>query len=181
MRDRPYSETDPPGPQGVYARSKLAGEKAAAQTRRHFVVRTCGLYGHRPRPTLSNFVDTMLRLSRERDELRVVDDQHCAPTYVHHLARAIHFLLQTEAYGLYHVTNQGAITWRGFAAEIFRQAGLSVRLIPITTADYGARAPRPAYSLLDTGKYHALGGPAMPVWNQALADYLAERRARGDL
>ena len=102
----------------------------------------------------------MLRLGRQRGQLRVVADQHCTPTYVAHLARAIRFLLDTRAFGLYHVVNAGATTWHDFAAEIFRQAGLAVSLEPIETAQYGAIAPRPAYSVLDTGKYHALPGAA---------------------
>jgi dTDP-4-dehydrorhamnose reductase len=177
-RDRPYVETDPAEPRGEYARSKLAGERLAAETPRHFVVRTCGLYGYRPKPSLSNFVDTMLRLGREREELRVVDDQHCTPSYVAHVALAIEFLLQTTAYGTYHVVNAGATTWYDFAAEIFRQTGNKIRLQRISTAQYGAAAPRPTYSVLDTSKYHALGGPAMPSWQDALAEYLQRAGSR---
>ncbi|MCR4414480.1 MAG: dTDP-4-dehydrorhamnose reductase [Thermoguttaceae bacterium] len=175
QRQIPYLETDEPGPQGAYARSKLAGERLAAAWPRHFIVRSCGLYG-RPGPrSAGNFVATMLRLARQGRPLRVVNDQCCSPTYVPHLARAIRFLLGTRAYGTYHVVNTGQTTWYGFAAEIFRQAGLSVRLEPITTAEYGAPAPRPAYSALDTAKYHALPGrPPMPPWQTALAEYLRE-------
>jgi dTDP-4-dehydrorhamnose reductase len=171
-RDRPYTEDEPTEAHGEYARSKLAGEQRAAENPRHFIVRTCGLYGYRHKPSLTNFVDTMLRLGRQRDELRVVGDQHCTPSYVPHVARAILFLLDTDAYGTYHVVNAGATTWFDFAAEIFRQAGIQIRLQRITTEEYGAAAPRPSYSVLDTGKYHALGGPAMPSWQDALAEYL---------
>lgn len=173
LGDRPYVETDPPGPQGQYAQSKLAGELAAAAAPQHLIVRTCGLYGYRPTASAANFVDTMLRLGRERPELKIVDDQHCTPSYVVHVARAILFLLDAGARGTYHVVNAGATTWFDFAAEIFRQTGLNVRLHRITTAQYGAPAPRPAYSVLDTSKYHALGGPPMPTWQDALAEYLA--------
>ncbi len=174
-RETPYVETDEPGPQGVYARSKLEGERRAAECPRHCVVRSCGLYG-RPGPrSAGNFVATMLRLARQAKPLRVVNDQRCSPTYVPHLARAIRFLLTTGAYGTYHVVNAGQTTWHDFAAEIFRQAGLSVSLAAITTAEYGAPAPRPAYSVLDTAKYHALAGCwAMPTWQAALAEYLNE-------
>ncbi len=169
----PYCEDAPTCPQGVYAQSKLAGELEAQRWAKHFVVRTCGLYGQRGENTLQgNFVDTMLRLGRERSQLSVVDDQYCTPSYVPHVAAAILFLLETTAYGTYHVVNRGATTWHDFAAEIFRQSKLPVKLQRITTAQYGARAPRPSYSVLDTSKYHALGGPAMPEWQTALAEYL---------
>ncbi|MBX7165592.1 MAG: dTDP-4-dehydrorhamnose reductase [Pirellulales bacterium] len=175
---KPWRETDPPRPVGQYASSKLAGEALAATCPRHFVVRTCGLYGQlRPGAKTGNFVNTMLRLGRERDRLRIVADQQCTPSYVPHVARAIEFLAATEAYGLYHVTNAGAVRWYDFAAEIFRQAGISIELEAITTAEYGAPAPRPAYSVLDTSKYSALGGPELPDWRAGLAEYLALRTA----
>jgi dTDP-4-dehydrorhamnose reductase len=175
-RREPYRETDEPNPQGVYAQTKLEGERHAARWERHFIVRTCGLYGRLGPRSAGNFVETMLRLAARGGRLRVVADQRCTPSYVPHVARAIRFLLQTEAYGLYHVVNTGATTWHDFAAEIFRQSGLDVELEPITTSDYGARAPRPAQSVLDTAKYHALAGaPPMPGWQEALAEYLAER------
>jgi dTDP-4-dehydrorhamnose reductase len=172
-RQRPYSETDSPGPQGAYARSKLAGEEAAASWEKHVIVRTCGLYGLRSKPTQSNFVDTMLRLGRERDILRVVNDQHCTPSFVRDVARAILFLVQQNHYGLYHVVNSGSTTWYDFAREIFRLAGIATATQPISTVEYGSKALRPAYSVLDTAKYHSLGGPPMPTWQSALADYLA--------
>ncbi|HUY36671.1 MAG TPA: dTDP-4-dehydrorhamnose reductase [Pirellulales bacterium] len=176
-RSTPYREDDEPGPQGVYAQTKRSGERQAAAWERHLIVRTCGLYGKPgPKTPGGNFVDTMLRLGRERGHLRVVDDQHCAPSFVPHVARALLFLLNRAARGTFHVVNTGATTWHGFAAEIFRQAGMQVTLERITTAQYGAASPRPAYSLLDTSKYHALGGPPMPSWPQALAEYLGNVR-----
>lgn len=176
----PYRETDAPQPQGVYARTKLEGERYAAEWEKHFVVRTCGLYGQPGPRSAGNFVQTMLELAERRGRLRVVGDQHCTPSYVPHVARAIRFLLETEAYGTYHVTNGGQTTWYDFAAEIFRLSALEVELEPINTSEYGARAPRPAYSVLDTSKYHDLPNrPAMPPWQFALAEYLAARR-RGE-
>ena len=172
-RRTPYRESDEPGPQGVYAWSKLEGERRAAEWAKHLIVRTCGLYGPAAPRSAGNFVATMLRLGRQGKQLRVVADQHCTPTYVPHLARAICFLLDSGAFGLCHVVNAGATTWYDFAAEIFRQAGLAVSLEPISTAQYGAASPRPAYSVLDTGKYHALpGAPPMPAWQEALAEHL---------
>ena len=175
-RSVPYAETDLPRATGVYARTKLAGEAAAAENPRHFVVRTSGLYGRlAPNFKQGNFVETMLRLGRERGHVRVVDDQRCTPSFVPHVARAILFLIGTKAYGTYHVTNTGETTWHDFAAEIFRQAGLDVRMERITTQQFGAPAPRPAYSVLDTSKYHALGGPPMPHWSEGLREYLQAR------
>lgn len=172
-RTKPYREDDPPGPQGVYARSKLAGEAAARSWQQHIIVRTCGLFGlPGPKKSASNFVDTMLRLAREGKHLRVLADQHCTPSYVPHVARAVLFLLEGRHFGTYHVVNGGATNWHGFACEIFRLAGLAPSIERITTAEYGARAPRPACSVLDTSKYHALGGPPMPNWQDALAEYL---------
>jgi dTDP-4-dehydrorhamnose reductase len=175
-RDTPFTETDQPRAVGVYARTKLEGELAAAAHARHFVVRTCGLYGRlAPHAKQGNFVETMLRLGRERGQVRVVDDQRCTPSYVPHVARAILFLLGTEAYGTYHATNTDSTTWYDFAAEIFRLAGMDVRMDRITTAEFAAAAPRPAYSVLDTAKYHSLGGPRMPDWHEGLREYLEGR------
>jgi dTDP-4-dehydrorhamnose reductase len=173
MVGRPLVESDSPKPQNVYARTKLEGEQCAAKWAKHYIIRTCGLYGISPRK--NNFVETMLRLSAQRDRLGVVNDQHCTPTYVAHLARAILYLLGTSRFGTYHLVNAGATTWYDFAAEIFRQARVSVRLDPITTAEFPALAARPRYSVLDISKYHALDGPRMPRWEAALAEYLAVR------
>jgi dTDP-4-dehydrorhamnose reductase len=170
---QPFRESDPPRPQGVYARSKLAGEHAAAEWEKHIIVRTCGLFGRRAKPTQSNFVDTILRLGRERDRLRVVSDQHCTPSYVRDVARAILFLVAGRHYGVFHVVNGGSTTWYDFAREILRLADIATPIDPISSADYGAKAPRPTYSVLNTAKYQSLGGPPMPTWQSALAAYLA--------
>ena len=172
-RSSPYRETDEPRPRGVYAQSKLEAERFAAAWPEHFIVRTSGLYG-RPGPrSPGNFVLTMLRLAESRTSLRVVDDQRCTPSYVPHVARAVEYLLGTTAYGTYHVVNSGETTWHGMAAEIFRQSGLSVRLDRISTSEYAARALRPKYSVLDTSKYLGLKGrPALPRWQDALAEFL---------
>ena len=175
-RQSPYCEEDEPSPVNVYGQSKLAGERHAARWQKHFIVRTCGLYGALAKPTQSNFVDTMLRLGRERDRLRIVDDQYCTPSYTVHVANAILFLAQfqafAEGFGTYHVVNEGGTTWHAFASEIFKQAGLRTITDRITTREYGALARRPAYSVLDTRKYEALGAPRLPAWKFALAEYL---------
>jgi dTDP-4-dehydrorhamnose reductase len=176
---RPWREDDLPSPQGVYARTKLEGEQAAARYPKHLIVRTCGLYARPSDLRAANFVKTMLRLGAARPELHVVNDQHCTPTYATHLARAILFLLgrgrSPAPWGFYHITNTGETTWYEFAVEIFRRANMPVAVRAISTAEYGAVAPRPAYSVLDTSKYHQLGGPPMPDWDAALDEYFAER------
>ena len=175
----PFRETDPPLPRGVYAQSKFEAERiAAAADDRNLVVRTCGLYGHggpRPVETRSpgNFPKTMLRLAQRGQTIRVVDDQWITPSYVPHVARAIAFLLAAGHRGTFHVVNHGHTTWYGFAQELFRLLDYSIDLKPITTADYPTRAWRPPYSVLDTSKYDRLPGcPAMPLWRDALRDYL---------
>lgn len=178
-RTRPYVETDPPGPLGAYGVSKLAGEYfVRSMCPRHYVVRTCGLYGHVGARGKGNFVETMLRLGAERDELRVVDDQCCTPTSTADLAGAIRALVATDAYGLYHATNAGSMTWYQFACEIFRQAGVRVHVRPITTAEFCSPAPRPHYSVLDGGKLAAVIGRELPPWQDALCRYLAARVSR---
>jgi dTDP-4-dehydrorhamnose reductase len=174
LANRPYRETDLPSPDGVYARSKFEAEVHVANWANHTIVRSCGLYARRDAPNGSrNFVKTILRFAAGDRPLRVVNDQHCTPTYVPHLAKAICYLLSTEMTGLFHVTNSGATTWFEFAREIVRLAGLNVHVTPCTTVEYGVRAPRPTYSVLDTTKYHGLGGPAMPEWRDALREYFA--------
>lgn len=175
-RRTPYSEIDSPGPLGVYAASKLAGEQSVAEhTPRHYIVRTCGLYGQAVSPGKGNFVETMLRLGRERGELAVVDDQTCTPTSAVDLAEAIGRLIHTDRFGLYHATNSGEMTWYTFAREIFRLAKIDVRLNPITTAQYPTKARRPAYSVLGTAKLENVIGRPLPPWPVALAAYLRQR------
>ncbi len=176
---RPWQEDDPPSPQGVYAETKHGGELAAAGHEKHLIVRTCGLYARPADRRAKNFVRTMLRLAGLGGQIKVVNDQQCTPSYVPHVARAVLFLAglttgRPAPSGVYHVTNTGATTWYEFAAEIFRLTGREVALEPITTEQFGAAAPRPAYSVLDTTKYHRLGGPPMPDWHSALAECLRE-------
>ena len=176
----PHREDDRPEPRGVYAVTKFEGEQAAARHAKHLIVRTCGLYARPSHAEARNFVKTILRLARSRSSLRVVGDQHCTPSYVPHVARAVLFLAGRDSgkpapWGIYHVTNQGGTTWYEFAREVVRLAGIDVTIEPITTADYGAAAPRPAESVLDTTRYHLLGGPPMPDWREALAEYFGVR------
>ncbi len=175
QRRTPYREGDPAGPLSVYGSSKWEAEQRVRAWPRHFIVRTCGLYTRSAGGPIRgrNFVDTLRVLGPERGELRVVHDQVCTPSYVPHVARAIRFLIGTQAYGTYHVVNAGQTSWYEFAAEIFRLAGQSVRLEPIRSDQYGAAAARPKYSVLSTAKYGELGGPELPDWQAALAEYFA--------
>jgi dTDP-4-dehydrorhamnose reductase len=174
-RLRPYREDDRPAPVSVYGRSKWAGEQAAATWKKHLIVRTCGLYGPRNKPQQANFVDTILRLADERDLLRVVNDQRCTPSYVRDVAAAVLFLLDRELTGIYHAVNTGSTSWYDFAREVLRLRGKNTPIEPISSAQFGARAARPGYSVLDTAKYHLAGGPAMPSWAAALAECLVAR------
>lgn len=175
---RPWTELDPAIPTGKYALSKWTGERFVQQEcSRSFVVRTCGLYGLAALRGAGkgNFVETMLRLGRDRKQLRVVDDQRCTPTSTADLADALVKLIATDAFGLYHATNSGSMTWCEFAREIFRLAKLDVEVIPITTAEFGAKAKRPAFSVLDCSKLASVIGGPLPDWHDALARYLASR------
>jgi dTDP-4-dehydrorhamnose reductase len=162
----PYVESDSPSPLGAYARSKLYGEAAAGE--QAWIVRSSWLFG----PTGRNFVRTMLRLGAERDEVAVVDDQRGCPTYVGHLAAATRDVLELP-FGVYHVAAAGDCTWAELAAAIFEEARLDCRVRRITTAEFGARAPRPAYSVLRSEK----AAPELPHWRDGLRECLA-RMAR---
>lgn len=172
---RPWKETDTVAPQSVYAHSKLAGEQAAQQCPEHFVVRTCGLYGGGP--SRISFVEKILQLAQTRHQLRIVNDQVCTPSLVDDVAAGIVFLISTQAYGVYHVVNSGQTNWWNFATELFSIAGIPIELQPISSAEFGAAAARPLYSVLDTAKYHALGGSRLRPWRDALQSYLILRLA----
>lgn len=178
----PFVESDLAVPSGRYGLSKLTGEKfLQANCSRNFVVRTCGLYGIAALRGAGkgNFVETMLRLGRDRKQLRVVNDQLCTPTSTADLADSLVKLIATDAFGLYHATNSGSMTWCEFAREIFRLAKLDVEVIPITTAEFGSKAKRPNYSVLDCSKIESVIGGKLPDWRDALARYLASRQSAG--
>jgi len=158
----PYVESDAPSPLGAYGRTKLHGEAAAGE--RAWIVRTSWLFGW----TSRNFVRTMLRLGAERGEVAVVDDQRGCPTFVGHLARATRQVLELP-HGVYHVAAAGECTWADFAEAIFEEAGLPARVRRIATADLGARAARPAYSVLRSER----GAPELPHWRDGLRECLA--------
>ena len=170
LKREPYVESDGPRPQSAYGRSKLHGEAAAGGEA--WIVRSSWLFG----PTGHNFVRTMLRLGAERDEVAVVDDQRGSPTYVGHLAAATRDVLRLP-YGIYHVAAGGDCTWADFAEALFVEAGLDCRVRPISTAELGRPAPRPAYSVLRSEK----GAPELPDWRDGLRACLAAiHSAAGD-
>jgi dTDP-4-dehydrorhamnose reductase len=176
----PCKERDAPGPINVYGSSKLAGEYfVRALCPRHFVIRTCGLYGvWGAGGKGGNLVETMLRLQKTGKPLRVVCDQVCTPTYTADLAEAVVNLIGTDKFGLYHLTNSGSCSWHEFALRIFALAQIPVTIEPISSAEYGAAARRPNHSVLDHRAYSKLGFPALRPWAGALAAYLQERTQR---
>jgi dTDP-4-dehydrorhamnose reductase len=158
----PYVEADQPHPGSAYGRSKLLGER---EVREGWIVRSSWIFGW----SGHNFVRTMLRLGRERDEVRVVDDQRGCPTYVGHLAAAVPELLCLPG-GVWHLAAEGECTWAEFAAAIFEEADLRCRVVPVTTEELGRPAPRPAYSVLRSERP---GAPRLPHWREGLRGCLA--------
>lgn len=179
-RSSPLKEEDPPGPVGVYGLSKLAGEYLVRSTcPKHILIRTCGLYGvWGSGGKGGNFVETMLRVAGQGKPLRVVNDQRCTPSFTADVAATTADLIRVGATGLFHVTSGGDCTWYEFAGEIFRAAGVSADLAPITSAEFGAPARRPAYSVLSNEKLRQVGVTPPRFWRDALAAYLAERGKR---
>ena len=159
----PYVESDSPNPQSAYGRTKLSAEAVAGE--HAWIVRTSWLFGW----TSTNFVRTMLRLGAERDEVGVVDDQRGSPTYVGHLAEAVHELVSLPQ-GVWHLAADGDCTWAELAEAIFEEAGLDCRVRRISTAELGRPAPRPAYSVLRSERE---GAPVLPHWREGLRECLA--------
>jgi dTDP-4-dehydrorhamnose reductase len=176
----PYLESDTPNPLSAYGRSKIAGENAIrASGAAHFIFRTSWVYAAHGR----NFVHTILRLARERDELKIVDDQIGAPTWARTIAETTAAALNSQYRkhcGLYHLTATGAVTWFGFAKAILAEAktlnpGLRIpEIIPITTSEYPLPAPRPANSRLDNTRLHTALGLSTPDWTLSLAQCMRE-------
>jgi len=168
----PYLEDDAPHPLNVYGESKLAGEMNAAVNPDHLIVRTQWLYGLHGK----NFVETMLRLGSEREELSVVDDQIGSPTWTVDLARAILALIEKGCRGVYHAANEGYCSWNEFARAIFQEAGMPVTVNTMTTEQLNRPAQRPLHSPLDCGKLlHDCGYRPQP-WRDALRAYLSLRK-----
>ncbi|MCR4598339.1 MAG: dTDP-4-dehydrorhamnose reductase [Acetatifactor sp.] len=169
--DRPWEPEDPVGPMTVYGQTKYEGEQAVREIlEKYFIVRIAWAFGVNGK----NFVKTMLRLSETHDTLSVVSDQYGSPTYTYDLARLLVDMIQTEKYGIYHATNEGFCSWYEFAKAIFEKAGKNVTVKPVTTAEYGAKAFRPANSRMSKEKLTANGFVRLPAWEDALDRYLKE-------
>ena len=174
---RPLLEDDPTNPQGIYATTKREGEIAIRNIGgSHTIIRTSWVYG----PGGHNFVNTMLRLGKTREQLSIVGDQLGAPTLTMDLAEAVKELIllhslgkQEAVQGIFNYANAGEVTWDEFARAIFRMENLNCQVKTITTAEYGAAAPRPPYSVLNCDKIQKLLSTPIPSWENALTRYLA--------
>lgn len=177
-KNSPYIEDDPPNPLNVYGISKLAGEYyIRALMERYFIVRTSGLYGlHKCIGKGGNFVDSMLRLSKEQKEIKVIDDEILTPTYTLDLANQIKDLIKTNSYGIYHITNEGFCSWYEFAEEIFRFLDIKVNLVKISHSEFPSIVKRPRYSVLENKRLKLLGINKMRDWKDALHSYLIQRK-----
>lgn len=166
----PLLEDDEIGPKSVYGKTKLEGEKFIEKIlNKYFILRTAWLYGVNG----SNFVQTMLNLAKDYNELTVVSDQIGSPTYTYDLACGISELLDSDKYGIYHLTNSGSCSWYDYAKEIFELANVEVDVKPVTTEEFPRPAPRPKYSVLDNGKWVNAGFNPLRDYNDALKDYLS--------
>ena len=160
-------------PLNVYGQTKLEGELAVADTlEKYFIVRIAWVFGKNG----SNFIKTMLNVGKKHDTVRVVSDQIGTPTYTLDLARLLVDMAESEKYGYYHATNEGGyISWYDFTCEIYRQAGYTTKVVPVTTAEYGlSKAARPFNSRLDKSKLAENGFQPLPAWQDALQRYLKE-------
>ena len=167
-------------PLSVYGQTKLDGELAVSGlVKKFFIVRIAWVFGLNGK----NFIRTMLNVGKTHETVRVVNDQIGTPTYTLDLARLLTDMILTEQYGYYHVTNEGGyISWYDFTCEIYRQAGYTTKVVPVTTAEYGlSKAARPFNSRLDRSKLAASGFTPLPGWKDALARYLEVLRENGEL
>ena len=169
---RPWEPDDHREPLNVYGLTKYEGEIAVEQAvKKYFTVRIAWVFGLNGK----NFIKTMLRLGRERGAVSVVDDQIGSPTYTYDLARLLVDMIQTECYGRYHATNEGICSWYEFACEIFKQAGMDqVKVTPVDSASYPAKAKRPSNSRMSKEKLTENGFERLPDWQDALSRYLKE-------
>ena len=169
--ERPWEPDDPRDPLNVYGESKYQGELAVEEyLEKYFTVRIAWVFGVNGK----NFIKTMLRLAESQKEINVVNDQIGSPTYTYDLAVLLADMVETEKYGRYHATNEGLCTWYEFANEIFRQAGADVKVNPVSSDEFPAKAKRPHNSRMDKRKLVRNGFRPLPPWQDALARYLKE-------
>jgi dTDP-4-dehydrorhamnose reductase len=167
--NQPFEVTDQPNPINYYGKTKYKGELEVQKLlNKYFIIRISWVFGKNG----NNFVKTMLRLAKERNEISVVADQIGSPTYTYDLTRLIVDMIQTEKYGIYHATNEGYCSWYEFASEIFRQAGLEVKVKPIKTEDYITKAKRPKNSRLSKRKLVQQGFSTLNEWERALCEFI---------
>lgn len=167
--ERPWEPEDACDPKSVYGQTKYEGELAVKNTLdKYFIVRIAWVFGVNGK----NFIKTMLNLAKTHDTIRVVNDQFGSPTYTYDLAKLLADMVQTEKYGVYHATNEGVCSWYEFACEIFRKAKVQVNVIPVSTKEYGAKAPRPHNSRMSKEKLTENGFERLPSWQDALERFL---------
>lgn len=167
--ERPWEPEDDRDPQSVYGQTKYEGELAVQELlERYFIVRIAWVFGVNGK----NFVKTMLKLSENHDTITVVNDQFGSPTYTYDLARLLVDMIGTEKYGVYHATNEGICSWYEFACAIFEEAGIDMTVKPVSSAEYGAKASRPANSRMSKEKLTENGFERLPAWRDALKRYL---------
>jgi dTDP-4-dehydrorhamnose reductase len=170
--DKPWVESDAPGPHGAYGRTKLAGEHAvAAGNPDHAIARTAWLFGAGG----PNFCDTMLRLAAERESVSVVTDQQGCPTWTGHLAPALLDLAAARETGLFHTAGAGSCSWFSLTQELFERAGADCEVVPTTAAEFASAAPRPAWSVMASERPET---PRLPDWQQGVAGHLSETIGR---
>lgn len=166
-----WKEDDPKKPLNVYGQTKYEGELAVQElVEKYFILRISWVFGVNG----NNFIKTMLRVGPQRGEVGVVADQIGSPTYTYDLAKLVIDMIQTDKYGAYHVTNEGICSWYEFACAIFKQAGLDVKVNPLTTAEYPAKAARPSNSRMSKDKLINAGFEMLPSWHDALSHYLKQ-------
>ncbi|MBR3140018.1 MAG: dTDP-4-dehydrorhamnose reductase [Methanobrevibacter sp.] len=166
---RPWVEDDEIGPISIYGKSKLKGEEAILEILdKFFIIRTAWLYGYNGK----NFPKTMLELAENHSEITVVYDEVGSPTYTPDLAEAISKLIETDYYGIYHITNSESCSWCEFAKYIFEVAGKDVKVIPVTASEFARAAPRPSYSVLENKKWIDNGFEPLRSYKEAIKDYI---------
>ena len=177
LKRSPYVEGDKVNPLNVYGTSKLAGEcLVSAYCRRYFIIRISGLYGRVPcRAKGENFVAKMIRLSKEKQELKVVDDEVLTPTYTVDVVRNTELLTETSEFGLYHMTNDGQCSWYEFACEIFNYLGIGTPVVKTSSSVLQSAVRRPMYSVLENANLERIGINRMSCWRDALHRFLEAR------
>ncbi|MCX5751968.1 MAG: dTDP-4-dehydrorhamnose reductase [Candidatus Saganbacteria bacterium] len=177
-KSTPYTEEDVPNPKSVYGISKLAGEQCVKYLlNKYFIVRTSGLYGSAGCMGKGggNFVEGRIKDAKAGKQIRIIDDEILTPTYTMDLAGKIKQLINTQHYGLYHITNNGQCSWYQFGKKIFDLLGLKADLSPISSKEFKSKIERPGYSVLKNQNLQKLGMDDLPEWDQSLAAYLKEK------